>query len=53
MQSVNVSGGSATESIISGLTRDTIYTIEVAAVNSAGIGNYSMPMTTETKSERN
>ena len=53
MQSVNVSGGSATEAIISGLTRDTIYTIEVAAVNSAGIGNYSMLITTVTKSERN
>ena len=53
MQSVNVSGGAATEAIISGLTRDTTYTIVVAAVNSAGIGEYSMPMATETKSERN
>ena len=53
MQSVNVSGGTATEAIISGLTCNTTYTIEVAAVNSAGIGNYSMLITTETKSERN
>ena len=52
MQSVNVSGGAATEAILSGLTSDTTYTIEVAAVNSAGIGEYSMPMATETKSER-
>ena len=42
---VNVSGGAATEAIISGLTSDTIYTIEVAAVNSAGIGKYSISMT--------
>ena len=53
MQSVNVSGGAAAEAIISGLTRDTNYTIEVAAVNNAGIGEYSMPMATVTKSERN
>ena len=53
MQSVNVSGGAATEAIISGLRVNTTYTIEVAAVNSAGIGKYSMPMATVTKSERN
>ena len=52
-QNVNVSGGAAAETIISGLTCNTTYTIEVAAVNSAGIGNYSIPMTTETKSEKN
>ena len=51
MQSVNVSGGVAAEAIISGLTSDTIYTIEVAAVNSAGIGKYSLSMTATTSSK--
>ena len=53
MQSVivNVSGGTATEAIISGLTSDTLYTIEVAAVNSAGIGRYSLYMTATTSSK--
>ena len=53
MQSVNASGGAATEAIISGLTCNTTYTIEVAAVNCAGIGKYSIPMATMTKSEKN
>ena len=51
-QSVNVSGDAATETIIFGLTCNTTYTIEMAAVNSAGIGEYSIPMATVTKSER-
>ena len=51
MQSVSVSGGAATEDIISGLTCDTTYTIEVAAVNSAGIGKYSLSMTASTSSK--
>jgi len=51
MQSVNVSGGAATEAIISGLISDTTYTIEVAAVNSAGIGKYSFFMTAITSSK--
>ena len=51
MQSVNVSGGAAAEAIISGLTSDTTYTIEVAAVNSAGIGKYSLSMTAITSSK--
>ena len=50
-QTVNVSGGAATEAIISGLTNNTIYTIEVAAVNSAGIGKYSVSMTATTSSK--
>ena len=50
-QTVNVSGGAATEAIISGLTKNTIYTIEVAAVNSAGIGKYSLSMTAVTSSK--
>ena len=40
-QTVSVSGGGATEAIISGLTPSTNYSIEVAAVNSAGTGLYS------------
>ena len=51
MQSVNVSGGAAAEAIISGLMSNTTYTIEVAAVNSAGIGKYSLSMTATTSSK--
>ena len=40
-QTVNVSGGGATMRLISGLTASTQYSIEVAAVNSAGTGVYS------------
>ena len=40
-QTVSVSGGGATQTIISGLSAATVYTIEVAAVNSAGTGDYS------------
>ena len=42
-----VSGDSATEIIISNLDPSTIYTIEVAAVNSAGTGPYSYPLIAE------
>ena len=38
---MSVSGGSVTEATISELTPSTTYSIEVAAVNSAGIGVYS------------
>ena len=41
VQTVNVSGGGATQTIISGLTASTEYSIQVAAVNSAGTGVYS------------
>ena len=40
-QTKNVSGGVATQTIISGLTPTTNYSIEVAAVNSVGTGVYS------------
>ena len=40
-QTVSISGGGATQTVISGLTASTTYTIEVAAVNSAGTGVYS------------
>ena len=40
-QTVSVSGGGATQTIISGLESSTNYSIEVAAVNSAGTAVYS------------
>ena len=47
-QTVSVSGGGATMTTISGLMPSTTYSIEMAAVNSAGTGVYSDPMTAET-----
>ena len=47
-QTESVSGGATTEATIFGLTHSTTYEIEVAAVNSAGIGVYSEPLTVET-----
>ena len=43
-ETVSVSGGDTIETIISGLHSSTTYAIEVAAVNSAGIGVYSNPV---------
>ena len=40
-QTMNVPGGNTTETTISGLNSATTYSIEVAAVNSAGTGDYS------------
>ena len=40
---MSVSGGSVTEATISELMPSTAYTIEMAAVNSAGTGVYSSP----------
>jgi len=45
---MNVSGSATTNATISGLTPSTSYVIEVAAMNSAGIGVYSEPLTVET-----
>ena len=42
-QTSDVSGGSLTEATISSLMPSTTYSIQVAAVNSAGIGVYSDP----------
>ena len=42
-QTREVSGGSVTEATISSLMPSTTYSIQVAAVNSAGIGVYSDP----------
>ena len=47
-QTVSVSGGDATRRTISGLDTPTTYTIEVAAVNNAGTGPYSSPITRTT-----
>ena len=47
-QTMNVSGGSVTEATISSLMSSTTYSIQVAAVNSAGIGVYSDSTNTET-----
>ena len=43
-QTTNVSGASVTETTISTLMPSTTYSIEVAAVNSAGTGSYSSTM---------
>ena len=45
MVSGDSNGGTAT---ISGLNKQTMYTVQVAAVNSAGTGEYSDPLTFET-----
>ena len=47
-QTESVSGGATTEATISGLTPSTSYEIAIAAVNSAGTGEYSEPLTEET-----
>ena len=44
-QTLNVSGSATTEATISGLESAAYYSIEVAAVNSAGTGVYSAPLT--------
>ena len=43
-QTVSFSGGDASEATISALTSSITYSIKVAAVNSAGIGAYSSPI---------
>ena len=50
-ESMNVSGDAPTEVMLTGLTSATTYYIEVAAVNSAGIGEYSNPITVMTNSK--
>ena len=40
---MSVSGGDTRQTTIPDLNPSTTYSIEVAAVNSAGIGNYSDP----------
>ena len=48
IHTVNVSGDTTTNATISGLTPSTKYVIDIAAMNSAGIGVYSHPLTVET-----
>ena len=48
---MNVSGGSVTEATISNLMSSTTYSIQVAAVNNAGIGVYSDLLIVQTESE--
>ena len=50
-QTRDVSGGSVTEATISSLMPSTTYSIQVAAVNNVGIGEYSDPITVETDGE--
>ena len=52
-ESMNVSGDAPTEVMLTGLASTTMYYIEVAAVNSAGIGEYSNPITVMTHSKCN
>ena len=48
---MSVSGGSVTEATISGLMSFTAYSIEVAAINSAGTGVYSDVRVVQTESK--
>ena len=47
-QTMTVSGASTTQTTITGLNPSTTYSIQVAAVNSAGTGVYSDPEMSET-----
>ena len=50
-QIVIVPGGENNQTVISGLVPSTEYWIQVAAVNSAGTGDYSTPIVQETDGE--
>ena len=49
----NVPGGYATEAMLTGLTSTTAYYVEVAAVNSVGIGVYSESISILTEGKNN
>ena len=49
---MSVSGGSVTEATISSLMSSTTYSIQVAAVNSAGTGVYSERVIVETSESK-
>ena len=51
IQTMYVSRGSVTEATISTLMPSTTYSIQVAAVNSVGIGEYSTSITVKTDGE--
>ena len=46
---LNVSGGTTTAFTLTGLSNSTTYSIDVAAVNNAGIGRYSDSIMVKTK----
>ena len=48
---MSVAGGSVTEATISSLMSSTTYSIQVAAVNSAGVGVYSDSLIVQTTSK--
>ena len=45
----NVSGGATREATLSGLSPSTLYVVQVAAVNGAGIGPYSTGISIRTR----
>ena len=47
-ETVSISGGSTTTGVLAGLNSSTTYTVAVAAVNGAGVGEYSDPLTVST-----
>ena len=47
-QNKTVSGEDSRMTTIYGLTKETVYTVEVAAETSAGTGVYSLPLTIQT-----
>ena len=51
-QTRDVPGGDTRQTTISGLNPSTNYSIQVAAVNSAGIGEYSISVIIQTASEQ-
>ena len=51
VQRKNVSGGASMEATLTGLTENSTYYIEVAAANSAGIGNFSNFLAIRTNSK--
>ena len=51
-QTRDVSGGDTRQTTISGLSPSTTYSIQVAAVNSVGIGEYSPSVIVQTAGEQ-
>ena len=49
----NISGGATREATLSGLSPSTLYVVQVAAVNDAGIGSYSISFSIRTKGRCN
>ena len=51
-QTMNVTGAGVTEATLLNLTPSTTYSVQVAAVNSAGTGVYSDLVVNETRSSK-